>query len=314
MRLTGRSRARVGHSIMVLAGCTILSVSAQMSSMAQTAPKQQALSRDQYPIAIAALSSGELAVLESRGALSLLDPTTDKLTRIKETLGNFVPLDMVAGHVADQDAIFVTLYWAISTFSTQTNQGLVIQYSRDGRETHKWSSVGHIFGGLAIDARTQLLYLGSASSADLFTLNVNAEKPPIFVAHVAGASRLGALALDSDQHRLFVCDVGSGNIHVFDLMHHKSHLLVSGLGDAAALVYEPSQHKLYVADASRHTVWQISVDAVQPKPNALSSASQLREPRGLALGQNKTLWVADYAARAIFQLSSTGQVIASAHR
>jgi hypothetical protein len=105
--------------------------------MAPTGPAQRAY-RDWAPIAISTLPSGVLPVLEFRGGLSLINPVTGMVTPSKETLGNFTPLDMAAVRLGNEEFIFVTMYWAFSTQSTQGNEGLVVQYSLQGQEVHKW--------------------------------------------------------------------------------------------------------------------------------------------------------------------------------
>ncbi len=294
-------------TLLVLLGLCVLRAHAQM---APVAPAQRS-DRGRSPIAISALPSGQVSVLGFRGGLSLVDSATGRQVPIKASLGNSIPVDMTSARVSDQEFIFVTMYWAFSTQSLQGNQGIVVQYSLQGQEVRKWSVIGHVFAGIAADGPRQTIYLGSANSGDISTLNVAEQTSPRVTEHVSGASMIGPLALDMDGQRLFAADLGSGTIYVVDLAHHKSRVLVSGLGEPAALSYEPSQHKLYIADASRHRISQVSVDVAGAKVSDFSTVAQLREPRGVTVGPNHSVWVADFGAGTVLQLSATGQVTAT---
>lgn len=289
---------------LALLGFALVHVHAQM---APTAPTQRT-DRDHSPIAISSLPSGALSVLTFRGGLSVINSGTSRQTPLKASLGNFTPLDMAAALVGDQEFIFVTMYWVFSTQSTQGNEGVIVQYSLQGQEVRKWSALGRVFAGIAVDGDHQVAYLGNASGGDISTLNLADSASPKFAIHVTGASMIGPLALDKEGQRLFAADLGAGTIYVVDLAGRKSRLLVSGLGEPAALAYEPSQHKLYIADAGRHRISQVSVDATNPKASDYS-VGDLHEPRGLAVEPNHSVWVADFGAGTVLQLSGTGQVL-----
>ncbi|MGI9102222.1 MAG: SMP-30/gluconolactonase/LRE family protein [Terriglobales bacterium] len=223
-------------------------------------------------------------------------------------------MDLTVAQVAGQDQIFVTMLWTVSTQSEQAGQGLLMQYSLDGREQQKWSVFGRVLAGVAVDAKKGEVYLGDSSNAEILILNLGkgtARTGPQYFARVAGASRLGPITLDAEGHRLFAADVEQGKVYVIDLSRRKSALVASGLGEPSALTFSPTLRTLYVADAARRCIWQIQVDTAVPRLKTFSAVTELREPRGLAMRPDNTLWVADYGARAIFLLSPTGQVIQS---
>jgi DNA-binding beta-propeller fold protein YncE len=276
---------------------------------AQVAPAAQP-SKKHSPIAINALPSGSVFVLGSHGGLSLIDPATHLRTPMKTSLGNFTPLDMTSVHLGDQDYLLVTMYWAFSTQAAQGNEAVLVQYSLQGKEVQKWSTLGHVFAGIAADGTHHCVYLGSTTSGDIWKLNLAGQEPPKSIAHT-GASMIGPLALDVEGQRLFAADLGSGSIYVVDLAHNKSRSLTSGLGEPAALSYDPSQHKLYIADAARHRISQISVDGATPKVSDFSTAPELHEPRGVSVASDHTVWVADFDSGEIIQLSAAGKVMAT---
>lgn len=287
--------------LMVLLGALLA-----RAPMAQ-APAQGA-SRPHSPIAISALPSGMVAILGSRGGLALVNPATGQRTPVKTSLGNFTPLDMTAVHLGDQDFIFVTMYWAFSSQSSQGNEALIVQYSPEGQEVHKWSALGRILAGIAVDANRRVAYLGSANSGDISQLNLDDPSSPKVVMHVAGASTIGPVALDTERQRLFAADLGSGSIYTIDLAHHKPRQLASA-GEPAALSYDSSQHKLYIADASRHRISQVSTEAARGKLTDFYAPSELREPRGVSVAPDHTVWVADFATGDVIHLSQAGKVL-----
>ena len=270
-----------------------------LAQMASQAPPGKA----QGPVAISALPSGTLVVLGGRGRLSLIDSTSGRVTLLKDSLGYFSPADMAAVRIGDADSIFVALY------NTAARQGLLAKYSLTGAQLQTWFGRTP-FAGVAIDQAHKTVYLGDAITGEISSLSMDGNSSsPSFLMEVSGVARLGPLATDVTGQRLFAADVGGGTIYVVDLSSRKSHLLASGLGEPAALSYDAEQQRLYVADASRHCIWQISTSSPRPTATVFSSAAELREPRGLAVDAQHTVWVADHAALAVFKLSSAGLVI-----
>jgi hypothetical protein len=271
------------------------------SGRAQMA-SQVPLDKAQGPVAISALPSRTLVVLGGRGRLSLIDSNSGRLTLLKDTLGYFSPVDMAAAHIGDADSIFVALY------NTAQRQGVLARYSLAGNQVKIWfGRTG--FAGVAIDQVHQIVYVGDVVTGEISSLSLEGNSSsPSFLVQVSGVTRLGALAVDVVGRRLFAADVGGGTIYVVDLSSRKSRLLASGIGEPAALTYDADQQKLYVADASRHCVWQIPTNSPKPETNLFSSAPELREPRGITVDAQHTVWVADHAALAVFKLSSTGMV------
>jgi len=274
---------------------------------------QQLRVRQQAPIAMGSLPSGILVVLGVHGKLSLVRSDTGATSPIKETLGYFSPADMTSSRVFDRDVIFVTMY-STSVFAAQQSverRGLVTEYSSDGQPMHTWSALNRAFDGITVDPSRGLLYLGDGVRGEISTLDLqqNATAEPKSFIEVAGISRLGSLAFDPDRQRLFAADVGKGGIYVVDLQARKSRPLVSSLGEPAALAYDATKARLYVADAARRCIWQVPLNGRSPRASVFSSASELREPRGLAIDAGGNLWVADFGAQAVFKLGPRGEIV-----
>lgn len=274
-------------------GC-VVNVYAQMAS-------QMPDTKGQGPIAVSALPSGPLAVLGARGRLSLLDANSGKETILKDTLGYFSPFDMTAGRFGNTDSIYVVLY------STVARQAVLAKYSLTGDQVQTWNARA-MLAGIAIDPDRQIIYVGDAVTGEILSFSGNSAASS-FLLEVSGVNRLGPLAVDTIGQRLFAADVGAGAVFVVDLVRRRSSLLVSGMGEPAALIYDSDQQRLYVADASRHCIWQIATNSRTPKASIFSSAPELREPRGITIDAGHAVWVADRAAMALFKLSPQGQVV-----
>jgi DNA-binding beta-propeller fold protein YncE len=305
----GSIRTFCQRLLVVLVGAFALTAGAQMAQTAQAPP--QVTSRPHMPIAITALPSGMVATLGSRGGLALINPATGQRTPVKTSLGNFTPLDMTAVHLGDQDFLFVTMFWAFSSQSSQGNEALIVQYSPEGQEVQKWSALGKILAGVAVDANRRIAYLGSSNSGDISQLDLNDQSSPKVVMHIGGASGIGPIALDTEGQRLFAADLGSGSVYTIEIAHHKARQLVSGAGEPAALSYDASQHKLYIADAGRHRISQVSTQTKEGKLTDFYAGSELREPRGVSVAPDHSVWVADFATGAVIHLSQAGKVLAT---
>ena len=262
----------------------------------------QSMDRAQGPIAISFLPSGKLVVLGGRGRLSVIDAGNRSAEPVKSSLGYFIPADMTAAHIADNDAVFVALYNAAE------RQGVLAQYSLSGEQIRTWTPRATI-AGLAIDASQQKLYLGDPVTGEISTLALSGKsETPSYLLEVPGIARLGPLAVDTIGQQLFAADVGAGSIYRIDLRTHKSVLMASGMAEPAALTYDEAQKVLYIADAGARKIWRIDTSSTKPRATIFSAAPELREPRGIAVDSQHTVWIADHGAIAVFKLAEQGTV------
>jgi DNA-binding beta-propeller fold protein YncE len=305
----GHLKRQWKRAFSILLSLGVLGAVGVSAQIAGGAPGQRR-NKDHSPIAISAFRSGTVIVLEASGGLSTISPGSSRRTPVKASLGSFSPVDMTAVHIGEQDSLLVTMYWAFSSQSAQGNEGVVEQYSPQGEEQHQWSQLGHTFAGIAADGDRQTIYLGSSNTADISTLSMMEKSPPKATMHVSGASMIGPMALDTAGQRLFAADLGAGKIYVVDLASGKSRQLASGLGEPAALSYDGSQHKLYIADAARHRVSQILVDTPGAKTADFFASGELHEPRGVTVAPDHSVWVADFVSGVVMQLSAAGKVVA----
>jgi len=263
----------------------------------------------QAPIAVEVLSSGTIAILESKGGLKVLRPGSSELVPVKETLGFYSPIDMTSRADGAHETILVSMYWAAAAQTSQMVSGVIAEYDLDGTQLHDWHFPGHVFRGMTIDPSNQIMYLTDGTSLSIYKLDLKAalgKIQPEFFAHVAGASLLGPIALDAASGTVFVGDLEQGNIYSVSVSDHRSRRLVSSLGVPAGLAFDKTSHRLLIADAAKKCVWQVDVNAVGPVPVRLPKGPEFREPRGVAVSAGPKVWVADFQLNKIFVLSPSG--------
>ncbi len=255
------------------------------------------------PVAMVVPGSDVFLVLdEELGVVRILpNPTWWSGSVLAKFEPSWQPVDLASSSAH----IFVTL--AMGTY------GSLLQYSIDGRWERSFNQPT-ILTGLAADDASQRLFLSGPSSGYIYVYSWNdpSQNPIKPFVRVPRAASLGPQALDVARSTLFVGDVGSGKIFSIDLSTKRSRELISSsLGQPAALVFDRIERKLYVADRVGRKIWIVQVDAGNPRATVFAAASAFRSPSALAIGPNKTLWVGDPGAKALFQLSSKGTVLAT---
>jgi DNA-binding beta-propeller fold protein YncE len=275
---------------------------------------QQPLTKGQAPIAMSSLPSGGLVVLGSRGSLSVVTPGKGDIRHIKQSLGYYNPADIAAAHIDDNDVILVAMYsnYGSAQQSVQ-RRGILAEYSLSGQQLRTWPFVGRVFDAVAADSDHKVLYLAEGLRGQVSLLSLDTKDSGADVKtlqELPAASRIGALAIDPDGQRLFVADSELGRIYVLEIGKRSVRTLVSSLGEPAALTYDRVGHNLFVADAARRCIWRIAVDDVtRARAVVFSSAPEFREPRGIAMGPEHNVWVADFGTSSIFELGSKGEVL-----
>ncbi len=227
--------------------------------------------------------------------------------------GNYDPVDVAADRIGNQETIFVSLTSRVSAAAQKSQTDTLsklVQYSPEGKEIRTWPLPGQAPYTIALNASDQIVYLGNVRTSEIYTVDLKDSKKPIptRLLYVSGLLSMGALAVDVQRKRLFVSEAVGGKLYVVDLARRKARAMVVSLGEPTGLAYDASEQKLYVADAGGRRVWMLRPNAFPVKPVVLSKAPEFREPRGLAVDARHQVWVADYGARAVFSLSSKGQV------
>jgi len=263
----------------------------------------------QAPIAVEVLPSGTVAVLESKGGLSVLPQGGTGFVRVKETMGFYTPIDMTSRGDGGHETILVSMYWAAAAQTSQMLSGIIAEYDVHGTQLRDWHFPGHVFRGITVDPSTQIMYLTDGTSLGIYKLDLNAapgKAQPVPFAHVAGASLLGPIARDASSKTIFVGDLEQGSIYSVNESDHTSKQVLSSLGVPAGLAFDNIGHRLLIADATKKCVWQVDVNARRPVPVQLSRVLQLREPRGVSVSGEAKVWVADFQLDKVIVLSPNG--------
>ncbi len=221
--------------------------------------------------------------------------------------GNVITIDLAADSVAGQDYVLVT---SLGLTSGQFNSTYVIGYTDQGKEVARWMGRGQ-FTGVVIDTRNSLIYVGNKSSSEISVLKLSDPKSlPMTVVAIPSIGSLGPMAMDVAKQQIFVGDKLEGKLYTADLRTHKARLILSGLGEPAALAFDATKRKLYVADAAKRRISVLDLEAVTATPEAriFSAPREFREPRGLTIDASGAVWVADFGAKSVFVLSPSGQI------
>ena len=170
--------------------------------------------------------------------------------------------------------------------------GEITELDPTGHWVRKWDLPVEC-GGLDIDPVTHVIYFANSRAPEFFSLRVDdGESQPRSEGFIKGAQVLGPLVVDSTNRTIYTADPISGSIFSYQLDSHESRILSDSLGAPQALSLSSDGSHLYVADATKHTVWTLLVSQQQGKAVAFST-QYLNQPTGLAPGAIGHLWVAD---------------------
>ena len=254
------------------------------------------------PVALSVLPSGALLILHDDGAVFSAQQGRPGARPLRQSDARFVAMDMTVYEGVAPASVFITLW-------QRNNQAYLLQFTEQGKEARRWALGPGTYVGTAFDPTTNTLFLVNSSQSEIRSLSL--KRPgeiPKYVTRVADSDALGPVAVDVRRKHLYVGDAVKGVVFDVDLAKKRTRVLVSSLGEPAALVYDAQADKLYVADAGRKRVV-----VGTPSPDAvftpIVTTQAFIEPRGLALDRSRNLWVADAGANKVFLLSASGRVV-----
>jgi DNA-binding beta-propeller fold protein YncE len=260
------------------------------------------------PIALSVRGGSEALVLQADGkALSLNTSTGAIGSLIYRVPSGFQAADAAAGQVRGG---LVTCF-SLNSRSSKESRSYVLQIMPDKREVWTWLRVPGVYVGLAMEPARGLVYVSNSSTNEVFAVTIGEQNArPVRIAAIPDAARLGALAIAPSTRRLYVADISAPRVYTIELSTREVRTVNVGVEEARALAWDGSTKRLFIADSGHETVWVVDPNARSPKVERVVNDKRLRDPAGLTIASDGTLWVADEATRAVFQISPATKSIA----
>lgn len=260
------------------------------------------------PVAIGMRDTGQAAVLMSDGRVSSIDIASGKLgPDIYRVPGIFDAVDIAGGRTKAGPVICLTL-----NPHSSGGPSYILQVFGDKREVWAYLMAQGIYVGLAMDAEAGVAYATNSSNNVVYRVQIGQQKGGVReIATVAGAERIGAVAVDPAGRRLFVSDLGQPRVHVVPLQGKDIRTIeLQGSYDVRALAWSAADKRLYMADSGRETIW--SVDPATSNVQPAMKDVRFKAPAGLAFAADGSLWMVDEGAITAFQLSTSTRKIVRA--
>jgi hypothetical protein len=255
------------------------------------------------PTAVDKISSGDLYVLDSSGAVFRLAPSgTSLAVKSSFNLPSFsYPTDLVSARLFTKLTLLIT--------TNNQNFGFVSQYSPDGKLEYTWTFRNGV-AGLDVDYDSHIVYVASSNSPEIYQINLqpSTQTSPTFTGSVLGARQLGPLVMDMGKKLLFVADLISGQIFEFNIKTRKSRILANNLSSPQGLLLSADSTLLYIADGPRRKIYVMDLKRGKAIPQVFTAVPEFRNPSGLARLADGRLVVADDEAGSLFLLSKTGML------
>jgi DNA-binding beta-propeller fold protein YncE len=254
----------------------------------------------------------EALVLQADGRAYPLNMTTGAIgASIYRVPAGYQAVD-TASAVVKGNSVYC---FSLNSISSKESRSFVLQVTSDRREVWTWLRVPGVYVGLAIEPATGLAYVSNSSTNEVFAVTIGDERArPTRVATIPDAVRLGAMAIAPATRRLYVSDMGAPRIYTVELSTRAVRRVDVGVEEARALAWDSQGKRLFIADSGHETVWVVDPNARAPRTERALNDKRLRDPAGLAVAADGTLWVADESARAIFQVSVATKSITRAVR
>jgi hypothetical protein len=265
----------------------------QFAQLKQLTPEAIAISADNY-----------LYVLDVHGLILRYSAAqTGASPLVIATLGSSNQVfDMALGQSNGQSHLFVSVI--------QGNAGQVMRYSVAGIFEGNWFQYPPL-GALSTDDQKHLVYISVLSTGQLYSQNFSDQQlgQPLF--RFSEASGLSPLAVDVQTQTIYAGDVAKHVVYSLDLGSKTSRMVAEDIGTPAAMIVNPISKELIIADGSGAAVWTLSLSPSVGKPALFVRGKPLKQPSGVAVARDGSIWVADQGAHAIFHYSRSHQLLAT---
>jgi len=239
-------------------------------------------------------------VLDIRGTVHRLKQSGNFLTEVAAFHLSNAPqfVDMSYSAVVGQQSIFIV--------GVEFNRGFIWRYTTDGRSLGFWP-LRNIGAGITCDDGTHSLYLATSDSNEIYRLDLDNQKL-LYLSRISGARKLGPLTIDPANQVLYVADIDAGVVYQYSIRTKSTRTLASGLSAPAALYFDVSTGRLYVADAGLKKIVFIDTHAKKAVLTSFAS-SPLKSPTGFALLSGGIAAVTDLSANRVYVFSATGALL-----
>jgi hypothetical protein len=259
------------------------------------------------PAALSLLNSGDLVILDPFLGLFQYSPGSGKVAPRGDGFGLYQGVDLQVATLGGAESIFVT-----QVPRSAAGGARLVRFNPEGREKGDWPLPPgkKRCSGVAIDAQASVAYVVSPQTAEIFKLDLRKPRTsPKPLAKISQEGGLGPMILDSKRRRLLVADVALGVLYAVDIDTGKSVLLVKHVGEPSALALDARTDELFIADSAGRRLWRVGLASKDPAPQVFSKLKELREPTGLTLSGDGTLWVGDIEKGRLFHVSLEGTLV-----
>jgi DNA-binding beta-propeller fold protein YncE len=253
------------------------------------------------PVAISVRQGSDAVVLQADGRAYGLNLSSGAIgTQTYRVPSEYQAVDTVSGQVRGN---LVTCF-SLNSRSSKASRSFVLQILPDRREVWTWMRVPGVYVGLALEAARGVAYVSNSSTNEIFAVTIgdqNARTPR--VAALPDAVRLGPMAIAPATRRLYVADLGAPRIYTIELSTGAVRRVDVNIEEPRGLAWSSQTKQLFIADSGHEAVWVVDPNAVKPKVERVLIDRRLRDPAGVTVAPDGTLWVADEGSRALFQVS-----------
>jgi DNA-binding beta-propeller fold protein YncE len=302
---------RIGHRLALPAAAASLAALAigALDARMQTASLRTSTTYGSGPIALSMRGGSDAIVLQADGRTYELNVATGAIgQQTYRVPSGFQAVDAVAAVVNGQPVTCLSL----NARSSKDARSFVLQLLPKGREAWTWLRVPGVYVGLALEPARGAVYVSNSTTNEVFGVAVGDQNARVGrIAAIPDAERLGAMAIALATRRLYVADMGAPQVFTIDLGTRAVRSVnLPGVGEVRGMAWHAQTKRLYIADSGSEALWVVDPNAPAPKAERVVTDRRLRDPAGVTVAPDGTIWVADESARAVFQISGTTRSIA----
>jgi DNA-binding beta-propeller fold protein YncE len=257
------------------------------------------------PVALWPAASGGLYALDRTEGLFYIpgggaDLYIGNSVKVAAFRPSWQAIDLAAVRVGSEDRIYVLLgQETIGMLACYTNR----QFERS------WISKT-LLTGIAPDPAGHRLFLSGALKNEIYAFDWNdpGASPTKLLTSLRESQILGPLAFDPGGHTLYVGDERAGVVLGMDVQTREILRTFKIGGQPSGLALDPSGQTLVIVDSVGRKVWR--TDVKTGRLLTVSNSREFRQPSSVAIDSTGGVWVGDQEAKAIFRLSSNGNVTA----